>query len=107
MQQQVLSSHDALVATLDGKIVELERLCAGASSSVAGDSSASVKEASVGDAAEEEAFQENPISINLLQTLYSIRWRVLGPPFACCIYTSTPAHKLTQQKLAGQSASSS
>jgi len=77
MQQQLLSSHDALVETLDSKIVELEALCAGASHSVVGSSSATMKTVKLGDDEEEHDFQENPGSINILQTLYSIRWRIL------------------------------
>jgi hypothetical protein len=77
MQQQLLSSHDALVETLDSKIVQLEALCAGASHSAVGSNSATMKTVQLGDEEEEHDFQENPTSINILQTLYSIRWRIL------------------------------
>jgi hypothetical protein len=77
MQQQLLSSHDALVETLESKIVQLEALCAGTSHSAIGSSSATMKTVQLGDEEEEHDFQENPTSINILQTLYSIRWRIL------------------------------
>lgn len=74
MQQQLITSHDNLVDALDSKIVELEALCAGATHSSMG-STMSHKTATLGDDEEEEEFQENPTSIRILQTLYSIRWR--------------------------------
>jgi len=75
LQQQHVSAHDALVDALDAKIIELEALCAGATQSTLG-SSMTMKTVEVGDDEEEEEFQENAASIRVLQTLYSVRWRI-------------------------------
>lgn len=77
LQQQLLAAHDAQVETLDARIVELEALCAGGTQSTLGSSAATMKTVRLGDDEEEEDFQKNPVSIQILQTMYSVRWRVL------------------------------
>ena len=76
MQQQHISSHDTLVEALEARIVSLEALCAGSAHSVAGGPKDEHGEHTADDH-EDEAFQEDPASIRILQTLYSIRWRIL------------------------------
>jgi hypothetical protein len=88
LQNQQLSAHDALVEVLDQKIIELEGLCAGATQSTLG-SSVLRADVQLADEEEEEEFQHDPLALKILQTLYSIRWRILDRvKFMQCLQSS-------------------
>eukprot|EP00960_Hanusia_phi_P029724 748122-Hanusia_phi.AAC.2 len=73
MQQQEIQMCEARMEAVEGKLVELEGLCAGVPMSF----TESYKSIQLEEEEEEEKYQSRPLSLCLLICLESIRWRIL------------------------------